>query len=185
MCNKLHQIHRRSTGSIANNSYIIYTKVRNRQGMPFHVLAQESDHVSAAGVERNKWKADGPVLLTTASHTASHKAVSSQDAQGLALSRVRAAEGGQGGARNKSPPARKAAPGGSSRKKAGAEREAQWDSTVVVKGKEGKKEVERQLALQQGMARARAGGGRGADVFETTSDLWALEVSRDKQVCKR
>jgi hypothetical protein len=147
--------------------------------MPLHVLAQESDHVSAAGVDRNKWKADGPVLLTTASHTA----VSSQDSQGLALSRVRVGEGDQGGARNKSPPTRKAAPGGSSRKKAGAEREAQWDSTVVVKGK---KEAERQLALQQhqGMARARAGGGRGADVFETTSDLWALEVSRDKQVCK-
>ena len=154
--------------------------MRNRQGMPLHVLAQESDHVSAAGVDRNKWKADGPVLLTTASH----KTVSSQNTQGMALSHVRAGEGGQGGARNKS--TRKAAPGGSSRKKAGVEREAQWDSTVVVKGKEGKKEAERQLALQQhqGMARARAGGGRGADVLETTSDLWALEVSRDKQVCK-
>jgi hypothetical protein len=162
-----------------------YHFVRNRQGMPMHILAQEAENVSETGGDRNKWMADGPVLLTTASHKPHAMGSRHELGQDGPASPLSHGKGG-GGSRMKSP-VRKAAPGGGARKTSGVARETQWDSNVVVKGKEGKREAERKhLLLQhQGMAKARAGGGRVVEGgFEATSDLWALEVTKDKQVLK-
>jgi len=152
--------------------------------------------VSGAVEERNKWMADGPILLTTSSHTnVSHThslantgdlsfAVSTAHDSLTHTALGREGGGGKGGTAKGKSFSRKVY-GVSTRRSGGAgatgqvEREGGWDGNVAVEGgREGKTKAARQQLLQhhQNMAYARSRGSR--DVVVTTSDLWALEVTK-------
>jgi hypothetical protein len=186
-----------------------YQQLRTRQGMSYDALVEEAVKVGQVTEDRNKWMADGPVLLTNTTnyqHSRSKVKELESDTGRTRLSEtgelsfalsvsVSDMRGGLQGSRAKS-----AATKSLSFRKAGATvgdknqqqkqyreseggweaREGAWDASAPLPtGSHGKSKAEKLKLLQQHEELAYA-RARGLG-GGSTSDLWAVEVANDKK----
>lgn len=185
-----------------------YQQLRTRQGMSYDALVEEAVKVGELTEDRNKWMADGPVLLTTTTYQHSRSKVKElvsdtartrlSDTGELSFALSVSVSDMRGGLQGSG--AKSAATKSLSFRKAGATvgdkhqqqkqypeseggweaREGAWDASApLATGRQGKSKAEKLKLLQQHQELAYARArGHGGG---STSDLWAVEVANDKK----